>query len=175
MPLRISVHPFVCLSNCIMGCLTHSLLPSGFVEHIDAIDNGIAVSEGPLRYQISTTLSSRVGNLNPRYARPQHTLHARGYITPCPSPHVVGGMKTPVHTPATSASLLPSCSRAQSSWKKCSIWRRPGGLPAPEWRGVYKTEALCTPLAVWWSWISAVPGRSTSSNWRRRWVGGAPL
>jgi uncharacterized UPF0160 family protein len=39
----------------------------GFVEHIDAIDNGIAVSDGPLKYNVSTTLSSRVGHLLPAW------------------------------------------------------------------------------------------------------------
>jgi uncharacterized UPF0160 family protein len=38
-----------------------------FMEHVDAIDNGISVSDGPLRYQISSTLSSRVGRLNPSW------------------------------------------------------------------------------------------------------------
>jgi uncharacterized UPF0160 family protein len=38
-----------------------------FVEHIDGIDNGVDVSStgGPLNYQITTTLSNRVGYLNP--------------------------------------------------------------------------------------------------------------
>lgn len=36
-----------------------------FMEHIDAIDNGIEVAEGKLRYKITTTLGSRVGRLNP--------------------------------------------------------------------------------------------------------------
>lgn len=43
----------------------------GFVEHIDAIDNGIAVADGELRYIISSTLSSRVGHLNPAWNEPQ--------------------------------------------------------------------------------------------------------
>jgi uncharacterized UPF0160 family protein len=42
-----------------------------FVEHIDAIDNGIAISDGPLRYAISSSLSSRVGTLNPAWNEPQ--------------------------------------------------------------------------------------------------------
>jgi uncharacterized UPF0160 family protein len=41
----------------------------GFVEHVDAIDNGIEVADGPLRYNVSTTMSARVGHLNPRYVR----------------------------------------------------------------------------------------------------------
>jgi len=35
-----------------------------FMEHIDAIDNGIDVSDGEIKYRISTSLSSRVGRLN---------------------------------------------------------------------------------------------------------------
>ncbi|KAK2703298.1 MYG1 exonuclease-like isoform X2 [Artemia franciscana] len=38
-----------------------------FVEEIDAIDNGIATHDGPSRYRITTTLSSRVGGLNPNW------------------------------------------------------------------------------------------------------------
>jgi uncharacterized UPF0160 family protein len=41
------------------------------MEHIDAIDNGIAVAEGPLRYHVTTTLSARVGRLNPSWNEPQ--------------------------------------------------------------------------------------------------------
>lgn len=41
-----------------------------FVEHVDAIDNGIAVADAPLKYNISTTLSSRVGSLNPSWNEP---------------------------------------------------------------------------------------------------------
>ncbi|CAM9350578.1 unnamed protein product [Discosporangium mesarthrocarpum] len=42
-----------------------------FVEHVDAIDNGIKVSEGSSKYQISSHLSARVGNLNPRWTEAQ--------------------------------------------------------------------------------------------------------
>jgi uncharacterized UPF0160 family protein len=38
-----------------------------FIEEIDAIDNGIDVSEGELKYKITTSLSSRVGRLNPAW------------------------------------------------------------------------------------------------------------
>jgi uncharacterized UPF0160 family protein len=38
-----------------------------FMEHIDAIDNGIEVADGVLRYKITTTLGSRVGRLNPSW------------------------------------------------------------------------------------------------------------
>lgn len=42
-----------------------------FMEHIDAIDNGVAVSDGAIKYHISTTLSARVGRLNPSWNEPQ--------------------------------------------------------------------------------------------------------
>ncbi|PIN97601.1 hypothetical protein AB205_0061300 [Aquarana catesbeiana] len=38
-----------------------------FVEEIDAVDNGISQFDGEQRYNISTTLSSRVAHLNPRW------------------------------------------------------------------------------------------------------------
>ena len=43
----------------------------GFIEHVDAIDNGIAVADAPLKYHISTTLSNRVGHFNPSWNQPQ--------------------------------------------------------------------------------------------------------
>jgi uncharacterized UPF0160 family protein len=45
-----------------------------FMEHIDAIDNGIEISEGKLRYKITTTLSNRVGRLNPKWNAPKEEL-----------------------------------------------------------------------------------------------------
>lgn len=41
-----------------------------FVEEVDAIDNGINIADGELRYRISTNLSSRVGGLNPSWNEP---------------------------------------------------------------------------------------------------------
>lgn len=38
-----------------------------FIQHIDGIDNGIEVGSGELKYEVSTTLSSRVGRLNPAW------------------------------------------------------------------------------------------------------------
>ncbi|XP_071099258.1 MYG1 exonuclease-like [Haliotis cracherodii] len=38
-----------------------------FVEEIDATDNGINQTDGVQKYRITTTLSSRVGNLNPQW------------------------------------------------------------------------------------------------------------
>ena len=37
------------------------------MEEIDAIDNGIEVAEGVLKYRITSTLSHRVGWLNPAW------------------------------------------------------------------------------------------------------------
>lgn len=42
----------------------------GFMEHVDAIDNGISVSDQPAKYHVSTTLSNRVGHLNPAWNEP---------------------------------------------------------------------------------------------------------
>lgn len=42
-------------------------LYENFVEEVDAVDNGISQCEGEARYSVSTTLSSRVGHLNPRW------------------------------------------------------------------------------------------------------------
>lgn len=44
-----------------------------FIEHIDGIDNGVQVfsGEGSLNYQVSTTLSARVGYLNPGWNEDQ--------------------------------------------------------------------------------------------------------
>lgn len=42
-------------------------LYENFVEEVDAIDNGISQCDGEARYAVSTTLSSRVGHLNPRW------------------------------------------------------------------------------------------------------------
>jgi len=39
----------------------------GFIQEIDAIDNGIHTHDGEPRYTINTNLSSRVGNLNPKW------------------------------------------------------------------------------------------------------------
>ena len=38
-----------------------------FMEHIDGIDNGLTVSEGPLLYKIETHLPARVARLNPSW------------------------------------------------------------------------------------------------------------
>lgn len=45
-----------------------------FFEHIDAIDNGINVSDGELKYQVTTTLSSRVGYFNPNWNTPEDEI-----------------------------------------------------------------------------------------------------
>ncbi|NXQ10903.1 MYG1 protein, partial [Peucedramus taeniatus] len=45
-------------------------LYENFVEEVDALDNGIAPAAGEPRYALSTTLSARVGLLNPRWNEP---------------------------------------------------------------------------------------------------------
>ena len=55
--------------------LPTSLLPTiykkmykGFVEEVDAIDNGVDIAgDTPLKYKVSTNLSARVGHLNPAW------------------------------------------------------------------------------------------------------------
>jgi len=44
-----------------------------FMEHIDANDNGVSVSDGPMKYHVSTTLPSRVGQLNPAWNQDNST------------------------------------------------------------------------------------------------------
>ena len=40
---------------------------NNFVEHIDGIDNGVPSCDGEKNYSVTTTLSSRVGRLNPSW------------------------------------------------------------------------------------------------------------
>lgn len=53
--------------------ICYNKLYKDFMEHIDAIDNGISIcSDGTEpRYHISTTLSSRIGQFNPAWNEPQ--------------------------------------------------------------------------------------------------------
>ena len=44
---------------------------SGFMEEIDAVDNGISIADTPLKYRASTGLSHRVGRLYPAWNEPQ--------------------------------------------------------------------------------------------------------
>ena len=37
------------------------------MEEVDAVDNGVSQYEGEARYAVSTTLSARVGHINPRW------------------------------------------------------------------------------------------------------------
>ena len=39
----------------------------GFVEEVDAIDNGVDIAEGELKYKVCTNLSARVSHLNPNW------------------------------------------------------------------------------------------------------------
>ncbi|XP_061146512.1 UPF0160 protein MYG1, mitochondrial isoform X2 [Syngnathus typhle] len=47
--------------------ILYDKLYENFVEEVDAIDNGISQCDGEPRYAISSTLSARVGHLNPRW------------------------------------------------------------------------------------------------------------
>ncbi|XP_030324100.1 UPF0160 protein MYG1, mitochondrial [Calypte anna] len=51
--------------------MLYDKLYENFLEEIDAVDNGIAQGEGRPRYALSTTLSTRVSHLNPRWNDPQ--------------------------------------------------------------------------------------------------------
>lgn len=44
---------------------------SGLISEVDAIDNGVPISDGPTTYHISTGLSTRVGRLNPAWNKQQ--------------------------------------------------------------------------------------------------------
>ena len=41
------------------------------MEEIDAVDNGVAISDAPLKYCANTGLSSRVSRLYPAWNEPQ--------------------------------------------------------------------------------------------------------
>lgn len=50
----------------------YTKLYKDFMEHVDAIDNGVSVTEtGEPKYHISTTLSNRIGQYNPSWNQPQ--------------------------------------------------------------------------------------------------------
>ena len=51
--------------------IVYTKLYKDFMEHIDAIDNGVSVADGTIKYHISSTLSSRVNSLNPSWNEPQ--------------------------------------------------------------------------------------------------------
>ncbi|POI21007.1 hypothetical protein CIB84_015246, partial [Bambusicola thoracicus] len=60
-------------------------LYENFVEEIDAIDNGIAQTDGEPRYALTTNLSARVGHLNPRWNDPDQDTEVgtRPHVPPC--------------------------------------------------------------------------------------------
>lgn len=56
------------------------------MEEIDAVDNGVAQTDGEPRYALTTHLSARVGRLNPRWNDPEQDTevgtgggHTRGW------------------------------------------------------------------------------------------------
>ncbi|TMW61606.1 hypothetical protein Poli38472_012797 [Pythium oligandrum] len=67
--------------------LLHKKTYKNFIEHIDGIDNGVEIAEGPLKYAMSTTLSARVGHLNPAWNeddstdRVNHQFQQAMYLT----------------------------------------------------------------------------------------------
>lgn len=69
--LLIDLIPNLQTTNQSLISIFYQKIYAGFIEHIDAIDNGVAVSDGEIKYHVSTTLSSRVGHLNPEWNEPQ--------------------------------------------------------------------------------------------------------
>jgi len=51
-----------------------------FIEEIDAVDNGVAQTDEAPRYRVSTTLSKRVGYLNPRWNEENIDISERFYV-----------------------------------------------------------------------------------------------
>ena len=47
-----------------------------FVEEVDAVDNGISTHDGPPRYQVTTTIGSRVSNFRPAWNDPVQDFDA---------------------------------------------------------------------------------------------------
>ncbi|XP_040437059.1 MYG1 exonuclease isoform X2 [Falco naumanni] len=118
-------------------------LYENFVQEIDAIDNGIAQAEGEPRYALTTTLSARVGHLNPRWNDPDQDTEGSGGRWSWSGASSWTGSTT---------TTVPGCLRGY--W-----WRRPSG-DALRW------------MPAGWCWSShrvAAPGRSTSSAWSRSW------
>jgi len=52
---------------CVCVCVPSPQLYENFVEEVDAVDNGISQCDGEVRYAVGSTLSARVGHLNPRW------------------------------------------------------------------------------------------------------------
>jgi len=63
--IRSILNPSIANDNTIE--LFYKKMYEEFIESVDAIDNGIAIAESPLRFKISTDLSSRVEMLNPSW------------------------------------------------------------------------------------------------------------
>lgn len=64
-----------------------------FVEEIDAIDNGVSQFDGEQRYNVTTTLSSRIGHLNPRWNEPDQDTE----VITLPWGHLYGAVKNYSH------------------------------------------------------------------------------
>ncbi|GBE58582.1 metal binding protein, putative [Babesia ovata] len=47
------------------------------IQSIDAVDTGVAIAEGRLRYEVNTSLPSRVGRLNPTWVEPDADVNER--------------------------------------------------------------------------------------------------
>lgn len=51
------------------------------MEEVDAVDNGISQCDGEARYSVSTTLSARVGHLNPRWNSKSQDTEVRDCVS----------------------------------------------------------------------------------------------
>lgn len=58
----------VATSDCLESIYKH--IYEGFVEELDAIDNGVPITDGKPKYRINTHLSARVHRLNPEWNSP---------------------------------------------------------------------------------------------------------
>lgn len=58
----------VATSDCLGSIYKH--IYEGFVEELDAIDNGVPITDGKPKYRINTHLSARVHRLNPEWNSP---------------------------------------------------------------------------------------------------------
>lgn len=61
------------------------------MEEVDAVDNGISQYDGEARYSVSSTLSARVGHLNPRWNSKSQDTEVRDRTSVNVFPHLTHG------------------------------------------------------------------------------------
>lgn len=124
-------------------------LYENFVEEIDAIDNGIAQTDGEPRYALTTNLSARVGHLNPRWNDPDQDTEVgtRGK----------GGDAElrSLGSPLTFCCVPRRGLSGQWSWWAASSWTGsttitvPGCLHGRSWRTPSGAALRCSPCLFW--------------------------